>query len=684
MSFFDKTSAAILQADMQHLRSGEDREWRTFPEQSDSNSIRVVFHSKPQKSDQTLTLQFKQNDVKQRWDVKLNDQVLGQLVRHEESLFSQIEFASSKLRVGENVLSIVAQDGQSSDDIQVGEIKLFYGEVRSLHTAKILARVVDEDRRLVPGRITITDQEGNLVPVSIHKSSRQLAAREGVVYTASGTAQFSVAPGSYLLHASRGFEYSMNRMSVDVRANEPNEYELQITRSVDTAGWIACDTHVHTLTHSRHGDASMQDRMVTLAGEAIELPIATDHNRHIDYRDAMEQTGTRGQFTPVIGNEVTTKVGHFNIFPVASSDVPTPNHKTPKWDTVFSNIFSTPDVSVVIINHARDVHSGFRPFDPKHHLSLSGENLDGWELQANAMELLNSGATQTDPMELFNDWCGWINHGKMITPVGSSDSHHVSQFIVGQGRTYIRCNDADPGNVDVSAAVSAFQKGHVVVGYGLFADVQVDETGGPGDLVAAKETINVDVTIKGPAWANVKEIQLFINGTSIQQATVTTKEPVAPGVLAKHSFELKTQTLKGDSWISVVATGDGITSPHWRTAKPYLPDSPVFNGHTFSCTGPIWIDIDGNGYQSPAQQAKQIVADSQNHNELATALTSVSPAVVIQALAIVRNLEDGAELQLDLFSKNFTDLTERLPDQQRKSAFRYRDELRKSIIARAE
>ena len=31
-----------------------------------------------------------------------------------------------------------------------------------------------------------------------------------------------------------------------------------------------------------------------------------------------QRTGTRRWFTPVMGNEVTTPAGHFNIFPVAA------------------------------------------------------------------------------------------------------------------------------------------------------------------------------------------------------------------------------------------------------------------------------------------------------------------------------------------------------------------------------
>ena len=65
----------------------------------------------------------------------------------------------------------------------------------------------------------------------------------------------------------------------------------------------------------RHA-ATIDERAVTLAGEGIELPIATDHD-HLttDLADAAGRMGVASEFTPVVGDEVTTRIGHFNAFP---------------------------------------------------------------------------------------------------------------------------------------------------------------------------------------------------------------------------------------------------------------------------------------------------------------------------------------------------------------------------------
>src|SRR4051812_33528306 len=93
--------------------------------------------------------------------------------------------------------------------------------------------------------------------------------------------------------------------------------------------------------------------------------------------------------------------------------------------------------------------------DPSDIWPWTGENLNGWQLRANAMEVVNSGAQQTDMLRLVQDWFGLLNRGVNLTPVGSSDSHDVSRYIVGQGRTYIRCKDDRPGEIPVKEAVES-------------------------------------------------------------------------------------------------------------------------------------------------------------------------------------------------------------------------------------
>ena len=138
-----------------------------------------------------------------------------------------------------------------------------------------------------PARITIVGVDNDL-PKLTATSEGALAVRPGVVYTVSGAAQVVLPPGTYTIYGGRGFEYSLDSARITAKAGETVPVPLTIRREVPTEGYVACDPHVHTVTHSGHGDCTIEERMVTLAGEGIELPIATDHNKHIDYRAASQ------------------------------------------------------------------------------------------------------------------------------------------------------------------------------------------------------------------------------------------------------------------------------------------------------------------------------------------------------------------------------------------------------------
>ena len=641
----------LLQPGMLHLRNVSQVEWSTFPQKTDGEQISMVFQATPNPERGTLTL--RQQDVKETWDVKLNGISLGRLVRDENDLRCDFDVPVDTLRAGENRLEIICKSKTQSDDIRVGDIELHSMDRTALrHGSTLQVAIVDVDNRPLPGRITIINHEGTLIPVGA-PSTNDLAVREGVVYTATGNASIGLRPGKYRILAGRGFEYSLASTSVDLKEGENAKRTLQLDRQVDTTGWVACDTHVHTVTHSGHGDCTIEERMVTLAGEGIELPIATDHNKQIDYRPIAESVGVASHFTPVIGNEVTTKHGHFNIFP-ATPDAETPDPKELDWAALFDDIYATPNVRVAILNHARDLHADFRPFSPRHHVSLSGENLDGWKQDFNAMELINSGAVQTDCHELFLDWCGLINRGLNVTPVGCSDSHDVSRYIVGQGRTYIRTEDSVPGAINLQNAVESFRRGNVIVSYGLLLKLAVETDGenrmekaGPGDLLTMptdSQHIQVTAELLGPHWVRPRTIQLFVNGAPRDKISITEKKQEESPLQIKRSWTLPRSALQHDTWITAVAIGEGVQAPHWPTAKPYQPDSPAFTPATFSSTGPIRIDVDGDGqYFSPRQYAQQLITSHRDASSgstpdlrlLSKSLRSYDSSVVHQTMSLL-------------------------------------------------
>ncbi len=649
-----ENSTASIQQPLVHLRNQEPREWTSFPQQPDAQQLDLQFEATANSTPFTLTLT--QSDVKESWTVSLNSKPLGQLVRDENKLQTDFLIPTGLLKTGKNQIEISCRKNTAADDIRVGQMSIHCTSPEILRGRSTLQLAITNPNHIaIPGRITLTNQLGTLMPIGT-KSGNGLAIREGVVYTTTGEASITIAPGEYRIIAGRGFEYSAASTMIKIAAGETVKRTLVLERQVETSQWVACDTHVHTVTHSGHGDCTIEERMATLAGEGIEFPIATDHNKQIDYRPIAESEGATTHFTPVVGNEVTTRHGHFNVFPTIANGK-TPDHQLLDWSKLFENIYGTARVRVAILNHARDLHSNFRPFSPRHHLSLTGDNLDAWQQRFNGMELINSGAVQTDSMELFRDWCGLINHGLHVTPVGCSDSHDVSRYIVGQARTYIKANDRDPGSINVDAALDSFLKGRVIVSYGLMVQLEVKSTDattshGPGDTVsispraASTDSTMLDVTatVMAPHWSHPSEVQLFVNGVPRFTADLRSKKKTNQSFETTVKWQIPLEEFPHDAWLTAVAQGTGIQSPHWPTAKPYQPDSPIFESRTFSCTGPIRLETDGSGkYESPRDYAKQLIDQTPIDAEtgkpdlpvLAQALTKYDEAVVNQTLALL-------------------------------------------------
>src|SRR5258708_21568629 len=158
-------------------------------------------------------------------------------------------------------------------------------------------------------------------------------------------------------------------------------------------------------------------------------------------------------------------------------------------------------------------------------------------------------------MRPYHDWFGLPNRGIMPTPVGASDSHDVSRFLVGQARTYIRCKGDKPGEIDVSEAVANLVKGKVMVSLGLLAEITVNGQYGPGELAPAKDEVKVTVRVLGLGWTTADRVELYANGLKIREAAI--KNGKRAGV--KWSGEWTLPRFRHDVHLAAIASGPGVS-----------------------------------------------------------------------------------------------------------------------------
>lgn len=609
----------VLDPSYHHLGNDVVKNWPEAPADPAGFKLDIRFDARANTSERLLGLTHR--DVDNQWSITLNGKKIGELTRAKErkEYFYQVPVGS--LKDGENLLSISVR--RSQDDITVGNATLYDGSFRSmLGLRPVTVTVTDPvNGRHLPAKITIADATNGLVKVYYAETPRT-AVRRGIVYTLGEPTKFELPPGEYRVYAGRGTEWSMARQALTVTKNGAPNLHFSLKRELDTTGFIAADTHIHTLTFSGHGDSSAEERMVTLAAEGVELAIATDHNHQTDFKPFQEKLGLNEHFTSVTGNEVTTKNGHFNSFPLPpGKDIPA--FKEENWVKLVDGIRAK-GAKVVILNHPRwpDIARG--PFGRFGLNRASGDRAKGGPFTFDALELINSGTLQPDPLFICRDWFALLNHGEKVTAVGSSDSHSVGN-VVGQGRTYVRSSTDIPSAINVDESCNAFLAGHTTVSMGIIANAKVNGRHRHGDLVRAKNKVSVDLRIQAPSWVRPQQALVFVNGHVVAQKEVPSGKPGSPTDLP-ISFTLPRQL--DDGWLVCVVLGAGVKNPAWATEQNY----------TFAATNPIYLDVDGDGkYTSPRETAsaklKQIgAADDRQWQAI---MTSSDP-IAIQMISLLR------------------------------------------------
>ena len=619
------TEPIVIDPGTHHLGTPGFPEWQEFEGRTPhGRRLDLIFEARKNETPHTLFL--RQWQVKYSWTVLLNDRRLGRLATIDTRLVHDLSIVKGLLRNGANKLSIVAP--KATDDIEVGD---FWIAPSPRKTALGQAWIEVKVRNAIPCRITVTDEKGHLA--ALHSGQRgALALRPGVAYTGDGSARLGVLPGRYTVYASRGFEYGVAQKQITIAAGETVNLPLEIRREVPTPNLVACDTHIHTLTFSGHGDATTEERALTIAGEGIELAVSTDHNHHADYRPAAVKTATSQHFTAVIGNEITTTNGHFNAFPI-EPDSPLPNHELSDWTQLMRAMRALPGVRVITLNHPRDDHTSFTPLGPEHFNPVSGAHLSGEPYTFDALEVVTSAAMQSDIMQLYHDWFAMLNHGYRIAAIGSSDTHDVSRFILGQARTYVVCPDAAQTTVDVARACESFREMRAYVSMGLLTQMTVEKKYTVGDLATGLgDTFEVNVKVLGPSWAHADQVELYANGQLIRRKPIMLGTAIVKADVTWHLVK------PAYDWhLIAIATGPGIDAPFWDIPRSYQPKWKRHVPRVQGATNPVWIDADGDGRHTPPRDyaRREIHRAEGGLVKVIGALRSYDQAVAAQAASLL-------------------------------------------------
>ncbi len=468
------------------------------------------------------------------------------------------------------------------------------------NTGTIHFQIVDSGTgQLVPARLTIL-KKGEPFNHDVD-SYLQLACRDNTIYTASGTGSFEMVPGNYEFWFGRGMEYGVDVQQVNVKAGQQQFIKAQLKRELDTKGLVCGDMHLHTLTNSGHGDASLEERVISCAAEGLEWAVATDHNFLTDYRPYLKAIGLYGKMATTISNEVSTGLGHYNTYPL-KENTKVADYTLETGQELFDHLRSNSDNPIVVqINHPR--WSGTDFFNINELDPFFG-TIDGnkWSWNFDAIEVLNENyqlgwiAAPNNKSSVKRDWFNFLNQNRRICGVGNSDSHTVTSSIAGVPRNYIASSTDLITEIDEQELSDNVKAGKVSVACGLLTSITANGNFGPGSTVQPDHNgVRLQLKVQAASWISCHKAELIRNGVVVK--TIDIPE-------STNAVRLDTEITvspEKDSWYLLIAYGNKPMFPMVGTRdKPVMP---------LGFTNPVWVDANrDNKFTSIVDYTRETLA----------------------------------------------------------------------------
>jgi hypothetical protein len=165
------------------------------------------------------------------------------------------------------------------------------------------------------------------------------------------------------------------------------------------------------------------------------------------------------------------------------------------------------------------------------------------------------------------------------------------------------------------------------------AELEVNGSYHSGDLVPSAQEYTIAIRLLAPHWVSASRVELYANGERIAEWVISAggNQDLQLGV--KWRGEHRLARPRHDQFLTVIATGPGITGSHWKTAKPYQPVSPDWTPSVLACSGAVWLDVDGDGQKTTAfDYASRLFANTTvDLASLVKSLAGYDSAVAAQA-----------------------------------------------------
>jgi len=461
-------------------------------------------------------------------------------------------------------------------------------------------KIQDSKREFVPGKVTFIGLEPTpspyFRPENPVETGRDWERHKNSIYPSQEGEEVKLPVGTYLITASRGPEYSLDKKVVEVLKDGNLDIVFVIDQVVDTSNLVSIDPHMHT-QNSLDGALPVPTRVKSVIAEGVDVAVATDHNYITDYYPALKKLGLDKYLTVIPGNEVTHHgVIHFCTYPLKFRSEEENNSaidpRAEEASLLFKASRQKNPEALLQVNHPRDKKYGYFNYyylDPE----SAAYALNTFDSSFDVLEVVNGPYNLNSDRVAVRDWLNLLNRGYYFPLVGSSDSHAADTEEPGYARTYVYYDGEKDEKMNRSAIMEALKKGHSFVSTGPVIEFKINGKYTCGDsFTAEKEKIHIILTVQSAPWVAVDEVRVIINGERKMLFPVGTEEKLIQKFYQEISLKLER-----DSYLAVEVLGKKSLYPVIQSLSKNgnIEDAPL----PYALTNPVFIDVDGNGKFDP-------------------------------------------------------------------------------------
>jgi hypothetical protein len=437
----------------------------------------------------------------------------------------------------------------------------------------------------------------------------------------------ALAPGRYRLTATRGLEWDVASLEVDLPA--PGALlavpPFSLVRAVELPGTTSADLHVHAQASDDSG-VTNEARIRSFLAEGIDAIVTTDHDHLGWYEPALAALGARGRLRVIQGVEVTSSapsptapwtLGHHNAWPIPYRRLAphqgAPPSQLPSLADLYASLRSDFGARVVQMNHPLGRAPGFDRGAFLTHLGVAGEPYDpSLPLDAEPNRVLlvpgTDGATRAidfDAIEVMNGrdwdqylrtrevWYSLLRQGIRRTATGNSDTHGPDE-IAAYPRNYLSVEpaaDAERFDAALVAGRSFFTTGPLLLRFAANGAQMGDTLTAPGGRV------RVEISVAAAPWVPVQELRLLVDGRVARRFFADAQPPAGP-IRFDREVEL---ALVRDAFLTLEAGAplDEAAAERAREEGGSYARAIAPGFVSQLVANPIWIDVDGDGRVTP-------------------------------------------------------------------------------------